>query len=97
LLNPITLPLAAMTLMLWIIWSDSVRPRRPSRVVYGFRIIMFATVVGLMIYNTIVYPRMYGGGIRVLIALATIVAVAGIVYFVQKLRTRPRNDFTPHP
>ena len=86
-----------MTLMLWIIWSDSVRPRRPSVIMYVFRIVMFATVVGLMIYNSIVYPRMYGGGIRVLIALASIVGIAGIAYFVQKLRARRRESVIPPP
>lgn len=84
-----------MTLMLWIIWSDSVRPRRPSRVMYGFRIVMFTTVTLLMIYNTVAYPRLYGGGIRVLIGLASIVGVAGIVYFAQKLRTRRNDSVTP--
>ena len=49
---PISLaPLAALTVMLWILWSDSVRPKRPSKFVYLIRVVIFLGVSGVMVWN----------------------------------------------
>lgn len=55
---------------------------------YMFRIVMFAIVIAVMIHNAFRFPRLYGGGARALVALATLVGIAGIVYFVLKIRAR---------
>lgn len=75
-----------MTLMLWIIWSDSVRSRRPHPLMYFFRVVMFAIVIAVMIHNAWRFPDMYGGAARTLVVLASLVGVLGIVYFLRKLK-----------
>ncbi len=82
------LPLAAMTVMLWILWSDMIRPRRPSKLVYSMRVVLFAAVTGVMIYNRLEYPWQYARSASALTWLAAAVGACGIAYFVRKIVAR---------
>ncbi len=74
-------PLLAMTVMLWILWSDTVRPRRSSRIVYYIRMLLFMGMIGALYYNLAMYPAAFDTNARVLLGLATVVGLAGVVYF----------------
>ncbi len=91
-------PLAALTVMLWILWSDSVRPRRPSKLVYWIRVALFLGVTVVIIYNAIRYPEQFRGGIGVFTWLAAIVGVLGAVHYVRKATGRAKpEEIEEHP
>jgi len=87
-------PLAALTVMLWILWSDSVRPRRPTKFVYILRVVLFLGVTGVMIWNVFRYPEEFRGGASVFTWLACAVGVLGAAYFVRRVIERP-NELGP--
>jgi hypothetical protein len=74
--------------MLWLIWSDSIRPKRPMRMTYAIRAFLFCGLIGVMIYNLIVYPHLYRGGTKTLVIFACCVGLLGIAYFVKQLTKR---------
>lgn len=86
----ITLPIAAITLMLWILWSDSVRPHRPTPFVYGYRIVLYVAAVGVLLYNLFAYSSQYTGLARGLVVIAVLIGIGGATYFFLKLTGRIR-------
>jgi len=85
---PIGMAIAAMTVMLWIIWSDILRTRRPMPLLYALRIALFLIVSGIMILNLVRYPNYFTGGARVFAVLAVVVGLIGAIHFGRKLVRR---------
>lgn len=85
---PIGMAIMAMTVMLWIIWSDILRARRPSQLLYAMRIALFLIVSAIMVLNLVRYPNYFLGGARIFAMLAVLVGVAGAVHFGRKLVLR---------
>ena len=80
--------LAMITVMLWIVWSDTVRQRRPSPILYAVRIALFLIVSLLMLVNLIRYPHIFGAGARALTVVAVILGFVGAGYFIRRLTRR---------
>ncbi|MBV9497695.1 MAG: hypothetical protein JOZ54_25900 [Acidobacteria bacterium] len=85
---PSAIALAAITVMLWILWSDSVRARRSSQILYTIRIGLFLVMSGILILNMIRYPETFNTGSRVLAIVAALIGVLGAGYFARKLVRR---------
>lgn len=85
---PAGIAIAALTLMLWILWSDSLRSRRPTPILYAMRVALYLIVTGVLLLNLIRYPRMFSGGARVLAVVAALVGLFGAFYFGRKLVRR---------
>jgi hypothetical protein len=85
---PIGMAIAAMTVMLWIIWSDILRTRRPMPMLYALRIALFLIVAGILVLNLVRYPNYFGGGAKVFAVLAVVVGIAGAIHFGRKLVLR---------
>jgi hypothetical protein len=85
---PIGMAIAAMTIMLWIIWSDILRTRRPMPLLYAARIALFLIVSGIMILNMVRHPGFFTGGAKVFALLAVAVGIIGAVHFGRKLVLR---------
>jgi hypothetical protein len=86
-----TFPLAALIVMLWIVWRDSMRPGRASRVVYAVRIALFLAVAAVVVYNAVAYPQLFGtSAARFFAGLAAAGGVAGAIYFF-RLAMAPRR------
>jgi hypothetical protein len=85
---PIGMAIAAMTVMLWIIWSDILRTRRPMPLLYALRIALFLIVSGIMVLNLIRYPNYFAGGAKVFAVLAVLVGLVGAAHFGRKLVLR---------
>jgi hypothetical protein len=85
---PIGMAIAAMTVMLWIIWSDILRTRRPMPLLYALRIALFLIVSGIMILNLVRYPNFFSGGAKVFAVLAVVVGIGGAIHFGRKLVLR---------
>ncbi len=85
---PASMALAALTVMLWILWSDTLRARRPSQVLYAVRIALYLVTSGILILNLARYPRMFGGGAWAIALAAIAVGLVGAGYFTRRLVRR---------
>ena len=74
--------------MLWILWSDSVRSRKPTPILYAVRILLYLTMAALLIGNRIRYPRMFSTSASVLVVVTALVGVFGAVYFGRRIIRR---------
>jgi hypothetical protein len=86
--NPGAMAMATMTVMLWILWSDTIRARRPSQLLYTIRIGLFLVVSGVLILNMVRYPRVFTGSARAMAIVAALIGIGGAVYFARKLVRR---------
>lgn len=77
--------IAAITVMLWILWSDTIRKRRPTPLLYSIRVLLYLGMAAVIITNMVRYPLMYAGGSRWLAILAIAVAFLGAGYFAKKM------------
>jgi hypothetical protein len=84
---PAGMAIAALTVMLWILWSDTLRARRPTPVLYAIRVALYLIMAALLVVNRIRYPYLFSTSATVLIALAALVGVFGAVYFGRRLVT----------
>jgi hypothetical protein len=80
--------IATITVMLWILWSDTIRARRPSQILYAVRIALFLIVAGVLVLNMVRRPELYPGGTRTLTVVAAAVGVLGAGYFGRRLVLR---------
>jgi hypothetical protein len=87
-LNPTGMALATLTVMLWILWSDTLRARRPAPILYAVRIALFLVASGIMVLNMVRYPELFRGGTRGLAIAAVMVGIVGAVYFGRRLVRR---------
>ena len=87
-MNPNAMALMAITVMLWIIWSDTIRARRPAPILYAVRIALFLIVTGVLLLNLVRYPELFGGGTRTLTLAAVAIGLLGAGYFGRRLVRR---------
>jgi len=87
-ISPAGMAIAAITVMLWILWSDTIRPRRPSQLLYTMRVALYLVVAGVFILNVFRYPAMFAGFARVLALLAALIGLLGAFYFGRRLVKR---------
>jgi len=87
-ISPVAMALASITVMLWIIWSDTLRAKRPAPVLYAVRIALYIIVSGILILNMIRYPHLFTGSARILAVVAVLVGLFGAGYFGRRLFLR---------
>jgi hypothetical protein len=85
-ITPSAMAIATITVMLWILWSDTIRAKRPAPVLYAVRVALYLIVSGILILNLVRYPRLYGGGSRAIAAAA--IGLGGAIYFARRLVKR---------
>ncbi len=85
---PTGMAIAALTVMLWILWSDTIRARRPAPVLYAVRVALYLIMATVLVLNRIRYPNMFSTGSSVLVAIATLVGLFGAFYFGRRLVRR---------
>ena len=85
---PVGFAIAALTVMLWILWSDSIRPRRASQGMYALRVATYLVVSGVLILNRVRYPQYFSGGATVAVVLAVLVGLFGAFWFGRRLVRR---------
>jgi phosphatidylserine synthase len=87
-ISPVAMAMATITVMLWIMWSDTIRARRPSQILYAVRIALYLIVSGILVLNMIRYPHLFPGTSRVLCIVAVLVGISGAAYFARRLILR---------
>jgi len=85
---PAGMAIAALTVMLWILWSDTIRSRRPTPVLYAVRVALYLIMAAVLVFNRFRYPTMFSTSATVLVALAAIVGLFGAFYFGRRLVRR---------
>jgi len=85
---PAGMAIAAITVMLWILWSDTIRKKRGARVIYAVRIVSYLAMAAVLVWNAVNRPSMFGTGGRMLVVAAVLIAVLGAFYFGRKLLQR---------
>ncbi len=87
-ISPAAMAIATLTVMLWILWSDTLRARRPTPILYAVRIALYLILSGILVLNLIRHPAYFAGGGRVLTLLAVAVGLFGAGYFARRLVLR---------
>lgn len=77
-------PVAAITLMLWILWSDSIRPRPMPRLWYGFRALLYVAMAGVMVFNGWRYAYAFRTTNWIFLGTAVAIGIVGMIYFGRK-------------
>lgn len=85
---PAAMAIAALTVMLWILWSDTIRRRRSSPILYAVRIALYLIMAAVLVLNRIRYPQFFSPAADILVVLAALVGVAGAIYFGRRLMRR---------
>ena len=85
---PTGMAMAALTVMLWLVWSDAVRTSRTSAVLYAVRVALFVIVAGILVLNRVRYPFLFSSTATVLVVVVAIVGAGGAVYFTRRLVRR---------
>ena len=85
---PAGMAIAALTVMLWILWSDTIRKKRSSQALYTVRILLYLLVSALLVINRIRYPHLFSSSATVLIAITAFVGLLGAFYFGRRLVRR---------
>jgi hypothetical protein len=86
-ISPSGMALAAMTVMLWILWSDSFR-KSPHPIVYAVRVALFIIVGGVLTVNMVRMPRYYPAATKAITIVTVVIAFGGAIYFARKLVRR---------
>ena len=87
-ISPAAMAIAAITVMLWILWSDTVRAKRPSQILYTVRIALYLIMAGVLVLNRFRYPWLFTRGSTILVGVAATVGVLGALYFGRRLVKR---------
>jgi len=82
---PAGMAIAALTGMLWILWSDSVRARRSTPLLYALRVALYLIVAAILVLNRIRYPSYFSPAATLLVVLAVMVGLFGAVWFARRL------------
>ena len=85
---PAGMALAAITVMLWIIWSDTIRTKRSTPILYAWRIALYLIVAAIFVMNIFRYPSQFNSSSRVLAVVAAMVGLLGAGYFTRRLVRR---------
>ena len=80
--------IAALTVMLWILWSDSLRSRRGAPALYALRVALYVIVSAILVLNRVRYPWMFSTGATILVAVAVLVGLFGAFWFARRLVAR---------
>ena len=80
--------IAAITVMLWILWSDTIRKRRASQVLYAVRVALYLIMAGVLVLNRVRSPWLFSRTATAMVALAALVGLFGAFYFGRRLVRR---------
>jgi hypothetical protein len=78
------MPLAALTVMLWLLWSDSLRKKRAPKIFYFIRAGLYVAMTAVLIFNLVSYPELFPGIARIFAIIASVVGVGGAFFFFRK-------------
>lgn len=84
-ITPAGMAIAAITVMLWILWSDTIRAHKPAPILYAVRIALYLIVAGVLILNMVRYPHLFDASAKTMGVIAVVIGLGGATYFARKL------------
>ena len=81
---PSLMPLAALVVMLWILWSDSLRKQRQHPIFYFVRIALYMVMAVVIVHNLVRYPDIFNPWSRFIAIIAALVGIGGSIYFFRR-------------
>ncbi len=81
---PWGLAIAAITVMLWIIWSDSIRLGRSHPAIYFMRVALYLATAATLIANVVRHPVTFSFGAKAAAVVAALVGLGGAIHFFRK-------------
>jgi hypothetical protein len=85
---PAGMAIAALTVMLWLIWSDTIRKGHTPAVLYAVRVALFVIVAGILVLNRIRYPYLFSSTATALVVAVALVGAGGAAYFARRMVRR---------
>ena len=85
---PAGMAIAALTVMLWILWSDSIRTRPSSPALYALRVALYIIVSAILVLNRLRYPNLFSAAATVIVAVAVLVGLFGAYWFARRMVAR---------
>jgi hypothetical protein len=87
-IHPAAMAIAALTLMLWILWSDSLRSRKPTPILYAIRVVAYLTMATLLVLSRFRYPWLFSATSTALVYVAALIGLGGAIYFGRRIFRR---------
>ena len=98
-MNPIAFafPMAAITAMLFLLWSDFARRGRTNRWwVMFIRMALFLAVTGVLVSNRLRFPGVFErSGTDALVGIAVVIGIGGGAYYLLRGVRMKRGDNVP--
>jgi hypothetical protein len=82
--SPLALALAALAIMLWIIWSDSVRLGRSHAAIYWMRVVLYLAASAALVLNMTRHIVRFTTASEVVTVVAALAALGGAIHFLRK-------------
>jgi hypothetical protein len=99
LVSPLAFAVAALVIMLWIVWSDSVRLGRSHPAIYWMRVVLYLAAAGALVLNMTRHLSLFTPMVEVVTVLAALGGLGGAIHFLRKAMQPPpagrrRSDIT---
>lgn len=85
---PTGMAIAALTVMLWLVWSDTIRKAHTPAVLYAVRVALFVIVAAILVLNRIRYPFLFSSTATTLVVIVALVGAGGAAYFARRMVRR---------
>jgi hypothetical protein len=82
--TPLALAIAALIIMLWIVWSDSVRIGRSHPAIYWMRVVLYLAAAGALLLNMTRHLSRFTAIAEIATILAALAGVGGAIQFLRK-------------
>jgi hypothetical protein len=82
--SPLVLALAGLLIMLWIIWSDSVRIGRSHPTIYWMRVVLYLAAAAALVLNMTRHLARFTLAAEVMTLLAALAGLCGAIHFLRK-------------
>ena len=82
--SPLILAIAGLVIMLWIIWSDSVRIGRSHPTIYWMRVVLYIAAAAALILNMTRHLARFTMASEVMTIFAALAGICGAIHFLRK-------------
>ena len=82
--SPLALSVAALLIMLWILWSDSVRIGRSHPAIYWMRVVLYLAAAGALLLNMTRHLAQFTSISEIVTVVAALAGLGGAIHFLRK-------------
>lgn len=82
--SPVVLAVAGLLIMLWIVWSDSVRIGRSHPAIYWMRVVLYLAAAGALVFHMTRHLSLFTPIAEIATVLAALTGLGGAIHFLRK-------------